>query len=89
MENNNKSYIKKRESKILYRIIYRKTRMEGEDEGEHAFGGSRLSTICSYTYIYIYMCIYAEAGERQRGYINSDVGLINEPRNRRDLSSQR
>lgn len=56
MENNNKSYIKKRESRILYRIIYRKTRMEGEDEGEHAFGGSRLSTICSYTYIY--MCVY-------------------------------
>lgn len=57
MENNNKSYIKKRESRILYRIIYRKTRMEGEDEGEHAFGGSRLSTICSYTYIYIYVYI--------------------------------
>lgn len=38
---------------------------------------ARLSTICIRTLV----------GER--GYINSDVGLINEPRNRRDLSSQR
>lgn len=29
--------------------------MEGEDEGEHAFGGWRLSTICSYMYMYIYI----------------------------------
>lgn len=42
-----------------------------------------------FVYVYVYVYIYAEAGERQRGYINSDVGLINEPRNRRDLSSQR
>lgn len=29
--------------------------MEGEDEGEHAFGGWRLSTICSYMYMYMYI----------------------------------